>query len=341
MNKYLLQISGLAILMLTMQISASAQKLVPTPGEVQDDTSGHPRSYQEIIIRQKTDKDAKITVEIKNGEVLINGKPANEYEDANLAITRRKVLKAKNNTIFMDGGDMAMSPFRKGGAWNFEGAGERAFLGVSSFRQDNGPAGAKISEISPGSGAERAGLKAGDLITKVDEVEIQGPEDLSRVIRQYQPDDKVTLTITRDGKEQKITATLGRTKNATIFRYKGPDNPDVEEFFKNINPPPGAYNFRYDNRNSPRLGIRAQDTEDGKGVKVLSVDNESAASKAGIKEGDIILSFDGRQVNDATALADAARASRAKHDVHVSVLRDGKTLDLQITNPRKLKTADL
>lgn len=342
MNKHLLQISGVAIIMLTLQISGSAQKLVPAPGEVpNDDTSAHPRNYQEIIIRQKSDKDARVTVEFKNGEVLINGKPATEYEDANLAVTRRNVLRSKDGRVFMDGGDMAMSPFRKGGAWNFKGAGTRAFLGVSSFRPDNGPAGARISEVSPGSGAEKAGLKQGDLITKVDEIGIQGPEDLSRAIGQYQPDDKVTLTITRDGKEQKITATLGRSNGAMMFRYNGPDNQDFEEFFKNINPPPGAYNFNYNNNNSPRLGIRAQDTEDGKGVKVLSVDGESAAAKAGIKEGDIILSFDGHQVNDAAGLAAVARESRSKPSVHASVLRDGKTLDLEIKNPRRLKTADL
>ncbi|HWB91674.1 MAG TPA: PDZ domain-containing protein [Puia sp.] len=342
MNKHLLQISGLAIVMLTCQITGSAQKLVPTPGEVpDDDTSAHARNDQEIIIRQKSDKDAKVTVEFKNGEVLINGKPATEYEDANVAVTRKKVLRSRDGRVYMDGGDMAMSPFRKGGAWNFEGAGQRAFLGVSSFRPDNGPAGAKIGEITPGSAAEKAGLKQGDLITRVDEIGIQGPEDLSRAIGQYQPDDKVTLTITRDGKEQKITATLGRTKGMTMFRYKGPDNQDFEEFFKNFNPPPGAYNFNYNNNNSPRLGIRAQDTEDGKGVKVLHVDGESVAAKAGIKEGDIITAFDGKQVNDATSLAAVARESRSKPSVHISVLRDGKALDLEVKTPRKLKTADL
>jgi len=340
MNKHLLQIAGLAIAILTLQSQAFAQKLVPTPGEVPDDTLSRPRNYQEIIIRQKTDKDAKITVEIKNGEVLINGKPAGEYEDANVSITKRKIKPIKQGTIYMDGGDMAMSPFRKGGGWGLDGAGERAFLGVTSLRPEGGPAGAKIGEISPGSAAEKAGLKEGDLITKVDELVIEGPEDLSRAIQKYHPDDKVTLTIKRDGKEQKITATLGHAKDTMVYQFINPDERDMQRFFKEFNPP-GAYNFKYNNNNSEKLGIRAQDTEDGKGVKVLNVDGESAASKAGIKEGDIIVSFDGNQVNDATTLARVARDSRSKPSVHVSVLRDGKTMDLEVKNPRKLKTADL
>ena len=341
MNKHLLQISGLAIAMLTLQSPGFAQKPAPAPGDVSNDTLSHPHSYQEIIIRQKTDKDARITVEIKNGDVLINGKPAGEYEDANVAITKRKIKPMKQGTLYMDGGDMAMSPFRKGGGWGLDEAGDRAFLGVTSLRPEGGPAGAKIGEISPGSAAEKAGLKEGDLITKVDEIVIEGPEDLSHAIQKYHPDDKVTLTIKRDGKEQKVTATLGQTKESMMFRqFNGPNDQDFQQFFKELNPP-GAYNFKYNYNNSEKLGIRAQDTEDGKGVKVLYVDGESAASKAGIKEGDIIVSFDGNQVNDATTLARVARDSRTKPSVHVSVLRNGKTMDLEVKNPRKLKTADL
>lgn len=89
------------------------------------------------------------------------------------------------------------------------------------------------------------------------------------------------------------------------------------------------------------MGIHAQDTEDGKGVKVLEVDDESAASKAGLKEGDIITRWDGKEVNSATDLSQIARESRAKPSIHINVLRSGKSMDLEIKIPRKLKTADL
>ena len=45
----------------------------------------------------------------------------------------------------------------------------------------------------------------------------------------------------------------------------------------------------------PKIGIKAQDAEDGKGVNILEVEDSSAAFKAGLKKGDIILQFDGRQ----------------------------------------------
>jgi serine protease Do len=327
--------------MLTMQLSGFSQQSVPTPGEVPDrDTAARPHSYQEIIIRQKTDKDAKVTVEIKDGELFINGKPASEYEDGNLVITKKKLLKSKNGSVLIDGGDMNMSPFR--GQWDSKDLAplmqNKAFLGVTSMRPENGPAGARIAEVSPGSAAEKAGLKNGDLVTRVDELKIEGPEDLSHAVGKYAPDDKVTITYTRDGKEQKVTVTLGESQGARVFRFDGPDGAQ-DEYFKQFFPPGSNYNIS--NGNSTRLGIRAQDTEDGKGVKVIYVDGESAAARAGIKEQDIITAFDGHTVNDANTLAAVAKESRLKPTVKVSLLRGGKPLELEVKNPRKLKTTDL
>lgn len=338
MNTHLLRTAALAVGMLTFQLQGFSQQQVPTPGEVSNNTdTAHPHNYNEIIIRQKTDKDAKVTVEIKNGELFINGKPASEYEDGNLVITKRKLKSLKNGTI-LDGGDMMISPFRQ--QWNFKEMmpQNRAFLGVTSMRPENGPAGARIAEVSPGSAAEKAGLKTGDVITKLDELAIESPEDLSRAVGKYDPNEKATITYLREGKESKVTVTLGQSPGVKAFGFSGPDGQD-EQFFRQFTP--RDYNYSWSSPGSPRLGIRAQDTEDGKGAKVIHVDGESAAAKAGIKEQDIITAFDGHAVNDAGSLAAIARESRLKPTVKVNVLRDGKPLELEVKNPRKLKTADL
>ena len=172
----------------------------------------------------------------------------------------------------------------------------------------------------------------------MDELKIESPEDLSHAVGKYAPDDKVTITYSRDGKEQKVTVALGESQGGRVFRFDGPDG-NQDEYFKQFFPPGSNYNFS--NGNSTRLGIRAQDTEDGKGVKVIYVDGESAAAKAGIKEQDIITAFDGHPVNDANTLAAVAKESRLKPTVKVSLLRGGKPLELEVKNPRKLKTTDL
>jgi serine protease Do len=343
MNKHLLRIAGVAIVILTLQTTGFAQQLVPTPGEVIDDADSIPaarRGLDEIIIRHKNDKDTKVVIEIKNGEVFINGKAASEYEDDNLTITKRKTTARKKGTLYFDNdGDMDMAPFNQ----QFKSprstnVSHRPLLGVTSDRPANGPAGAKIAEVSPGSGADKGGLKQGDLIIKVDELPIDGPESLSEAIGRYKPGEKVSITVTRDGKEQKVNVTLGaKAMNKELYNFRSPDGQDFNFDFKQLMPP-GAWEL---NGNRSKLGIRAQDTEDGKGVKVIYVDGQSTAAKAGIKEGDIITRFDGKEINSAPVLAEMAREAKDKRTVHVNLLRDGKALEVDVQNPHNLKTADL
>ncbi len=60
-----------------------------------------------------------------------------------------------------------------------------------------------------GGPAEKAGVKPGDIILKIDDKNIDQTNSLSALINKHKVGDKVTLTILRDGKEQKLEATLG------------------------------------------------------------------------------------------------------------------------------------
>lgn len=71
---------------------------------------------------------------------------------------------------------------------------------------------ADVSGTAPiiaGSPAEKAGLKAGDIITKIDDKTIDQTTSLSALVNKHKVGDKVTLTVLRDGKETKIDVTLG------------------------------------------------------------------------------------------------------------------------------------
>ena len=91
----------------------------------------------------------------------------------------------------------------------------------------------------------------------------------------------------------------------------------------------------------PKLGIKAQDAEDGKGVNILEVEDSSAAAKAGLRKGDIILQFDGEEVNSTNELIDQLQEARRKSAIKVKILRGGVNQELEIKIPRKLKTAEL
>jgi len=80
--------------------------------------------------------------------------------------------------------------------------------------------GAEISEVTMGGAGEKAGLKSGDIVTKVDGNPISSNSALVATIRGYQPGDEVTLTVLRDGKSQEIKVELDSDNGATARRQE-------------------------------------------------------------------------------------------------------------------------
>ncbi len=90
------------------------------------------------------------------------------------------------------------------------GRGSGAWFGiVPDFGGEPGE-GAKISGTSEGSPAEKAGLKAGDVIIKLGDKTVTGLHDLSYALREHKPGDEVTVVVVRGGQELKFTVTLSR-----------------------------------------------------------------------------------------------------------------------------------
>ncbi len=95
------------------------------------------------------------------------------------------------------------------------GSAQHAWLGVSMSEQaatatvgDVSRQGAQVADVTSGSPAAQAGLKAGDIITAVDGVTVDGAESLTAAIRGKAVGSQVKLTVVRDGAEQTLTATL-------------------------------------------------------------------------------------------------------------------------------------
>jgi putative serine protease PepD len=81
-----------------------------------------------------------------------------------------------------------------------------AYLGVAIDAQATN---AKLEKVNANTGAAKAGLKAGDVITSLDAHKIDSGDDLSRAIDTFKPGDKVTVTYERGGSEHTTTVTLG------------------------------------------------------------------------------------------------------------------------------------
>ncbi|WP_027126670.1 trypsin-like peptidase domain-containing protein [Gelidibacter mesophilus] len=73
-----------------------------------------------------------------------------------------------------------------------------------------------VSGVEEQSGAEKAGIREGDIIKKIDNITISKFSDLSGYLSTKRPDDVVNLTLIRNGSEKKIPVTLSKTEIATI-----------------------------------------------------------------------------------------------------------------------------
>ncbi len=69
--------------------------------------------------------------------------------------------------------------------------------------------GVVVADVQPGSGADRAGLKKGDVITSFNGVEVNDPNVFRNQVASTAPGTEITLTILRDGREQQVRAKLG------------------------------------------------------------------------------------------------------------------------------------
>jgi putative serine protease PepD len=88
-----------------------------------------------------------------------------------------------------------------------DGSVEHAYLGVATEDTANG-AGAKIAEVRAGTPAAAGGLKAGDLVTKLDGAAVTSSDELRRLIDSRSPGQKVKLTVLRNGESTSVQVTL-------------------------------------------------------------------------------------------------------------------------------------
>jgi putative serine protease PepD len=77
---------------------------------------------------------------------------------------------------------------------------------IAGNSDDNG---AQIAAVQPGSPAEAAGLKAGDVVTQVGDAQVADFADLMARVGAHSPGEQVTLTVTNGGAQRTVNVTLG------------------------------------------------------------------------------------------------------------------------------------
>jgi membrane-associated protease RseP (regulator of RpoE activity) len=99
--------------------------------------------------------------------------------------------------------------------------------------------------------------------------------------------------------------------------------------------------FAFALNDGPKIGISIEDLTEGTGAKVLDVTEGSPAAKAGITKNDIITSVDGSSICDVTTIQEKATGLKAGDTISFKLTRDGKSKDVSVKIPKKVKKANI
>ena len=228
---------------------------------------------------------------------------------------------------------------------------------VADLEPGDAARGARVSEVRNESPADKAGIRAGDVITAFDGERVRSARQLSRVVGETPAGRAVDVTVTRDGQPVTMQVTPERRRQGFAWRsdgpgpvpplmYRGPYRMDprdvpgqewLERFHRDLDQSfPGS--------GRGRLGIVAQSLSPQlaeyfgtkHGVLVSSVRDDSPAEGAGLRAGDVITAVDGEQVSSPSDLA-RLTASADAGEVTISYVRDRKSAEAKVTLPERVR----
>jgi serine protease Do len=212
-----------------------------------------------------------------------------------------------------------------------------------------GERGVVIGKVLGDSPASKAGLKDNDVVTEINGQRVEGAAQFRRMIREIPAGRSVQLTVWRNGRSQTVGTTLGKMQEGPririskaapqVFNFRIPEMPEVA-------PMPGMPSIEWEGgdllMSRPRLGIDAEDiggqlgsyfgAPDGEGILVREVNPGSAAEKAGMKAGDVIMSLNGDKIHGLAELRSKLAGNDGKA-IKLGVLRNKSALTLDVEIP--------
>jgi serine protease Do len=181
-----------------------------------------------------------------------------------------------------------------------------------------------VSQVQPGSAADRAGIKQGDVITTLNGAEVDDPNTFRNHVASAQPGAAVTLNVLRNGQQQQIKATLGEF---TAVKEAG-DGEDSSAGNSNQSAGTGKLGIGVQPVTPDvvqQLGLPAGT----QGLVVGNVDSNGPAAEAGIQEGDVLVQVNQQAVRSINDLQSALQKSGTRPAL-VLVNRKGSTIFITV-----------
>jgi serine protease Do len=165
--------------------------------------------------------------------------------------------------------------------------------------------GALIAEVQPNSPAAKAGLKNGDVIVSVNGTAVEDSHRLSFTVGAFAPGTKLDLEVVRDGKKKTFTATTATRPN-TRGGQLGDDELQANTADE------GVLNGVAVDDIKPQLRRQLNLPESLKGAVITNVEPDSAAARAGLRPGDVILEINRKSVESAEDAVELSKTADSK-----------------------------
>jgi predicted metalloprotease with PDZ domain len=209
-------------------------------------------------------------------------------------------------------------------------------LGALKLKEERG---VEITMVDADAPAGKAGLKEHDVILEFNGTAVESEEQIRRLIREVPPGRTVSLGISRDGAPMKISVQLA--DHSTVAAQARPRVfvPRVQ-----VLPPRNGMDLPFQIQTySSVLGVQTESltrqlgdyfgVQNGEGVLVRSVEKGSAAEKAGLKAGDVIIKADNEKLTDRSDLSHILRNHRTGGKMTLVVMRDKHEQTFTVTLP--------
>ncbi|MCX5863247.1 MAG: DegQ family serine endoprotease [Deltaproteobacteria bacterium] len=180
----------------------------------------------------------------------------------------------------------------------------------------NSSDGALVSQVIDGSPAEKAGIKAGDIIVKFNSEPVQGAAQLKNMVGKEKPGTSVKLTVFRDKKTFDVTVNISERSPRTLASGKSsPESQTSNELGIDIEPVPPVM--------AEKMGLK-----EGEGLRVKDISEDGAGSRMGIKSGDVILEVDGVPVSESSSFNKALAEAKKNQVIRLKVQRNNQKIFL-------------
>lgn len=174
---------------------------------------------------------------------------------------------------------------------------QRAYIGVEIDITKQDLSGVYVSNVLPNSGADKAGIKTGDIITHINNAPITSFPELQEQISKYGPGDKVNVNVLRDKEKMNVIVTLKNKEGNTDIIVK-----ESNENFENL----GIETEDISTREADYYQLNG-------GVRVTGIKNGFVAQQTRIRSGFIITGIDGEPVKNNNDLAKALKDKKGKN----------------------------